>query len=193
MLMDYKNNQYTDILEAISGVFASVESDKLKYNGYCKVKVGNVVEGGVFVSEDFLTDDEIANVQDSEDKIFIFYNKYTGANIRCQSVSELQNSIESAFDNYKRSCECYFLTSGLVRFMISDNQDAALESAEFQAANENRKLRDSKISETDWTRLDDVDEALKTKFGEYRQALRDITDHTNWPFLESEDWPTKPE
>jgi hypothetical protein len=27
----------------------------------------------------------------------------------------------------------------------------------------------------------------------YRQALRDITNHANWPNLNDEDWPTKPE
>jgi len=26
----------------------------------------------------------------------------------------------------------------------------------------------------------------------YRQALRDITTHSNWPNLEEGDWPTKP-
>jgi len=28
---------------------------------------------------------------------------------------------------------------------------------------------------------------------EYRQALRDITTHPNWPNLEESDWPVKPE
>jgi len=26
----------------------------------------------------------------------------------------------------------------------------------------------------------------------YRQALRDITDHSNWPNLQEADWPVKP-
>jgi hypothetical protein len=26
----------------------------------------------------------------------------------------------------------------------------------------------------------------------YRQALRDITSHANWPYLDEADWPTKP-
>jgi hypothetical protein len=26
----------------------------------------------------------------------------------------------------------------------------------------------------------------------YRQALRDITDHVNFPYLADEDWPVKP-
>ena len=28
--------------------------------------------------------------------------------------------------------------------------------------------------------------------GEYRQALRDITGHDNWPNLSDSDWPVKP-
>ena len=32
----------------------------------------------------------------------------------------------------------------------------------------------------------------KTEYQTYRQALRDITTHSNWPKLEDSDWPTKP-
>ena len=59
-----------------------------------------------------------------------------------------------------------------------------------QAANSNRDIRYSKISETDWWALSDV--TMTAEQTAYRQALRDITSHANWPHLEEADWPTKP-
>jgi len=53
-----------------------------------------------------------------------------------------------------------------------------------------RSTRDNKLAETDWTALSDVTMADNMKT--YRQALRDLPDHSNWPNLESDDWPTKP-
>jgi hypothetical protein len=53
-----------------------------------------------------------------------------------------------------------------------------------------RSTRDRKLSETDWTALSDVTMADNMKT--YRQALRDLPDHKNWPNLEEDDWPTKP-
>ena len=53
-----------------------------------------------------------------------------------------------------------------------------------------RSTRDSKLAETDWTALSDVTMADNMKT--YRQALRDLPTHKNWPNLEDADWPTKP-
>ena len=53
-----------------------------------------------------------------------------------------------------------------------------------------RSQRDILLSETDWTGMSDV--TMASAMTTYRQALRDITDHANWPNLESSDWPTKP-
>ena len=53
-----------------------------------------------------------------------------------------------------------------------------------------RSTRDSKLAETDWTAMSDVTMADNMKT--YRQALRDLPTHKNWPNLEDADWPTKP-
>ena len=53
-----------------------------------------------------------------------------------------------------------------------------------------RSKRDTLLAETDWTGMSDV--TMASAMTTYRQALRDITDHANWPNLESSDWPTKP-
>ena len=57
-------------------------------------------------------------------------------------------------------------------------------------ASSNRGKRDGLLAETDWMALSDV--TMTTEMTTYRQALRDITTHTNWPNLEEADWPIKP-
>ena len=53
-----------------------------------------------------------------------------------------------------------------------------------------RTDRDSRIALTDWTGMTDV--TMAADMTTYRQALRDITAHENFPDLETEDWPTAP-
>jgi hypothetical protein len=53
-----------------------------------------------------------------------------------------------------------------------------------------REKRDRKLAETDWTGLSDT--TMSAEMTTYRQALRDITDHANFPYLTEDDWPTKP-
>ena len=53
-----------------------------------------------------------------------------------------------------------------------------------------RSDRDSKLKETDFYALSDV--TMTADMSAYRQALRDITDHENFPWLDEQDWPAKP-
>lgn len=53
-----------------------------------------------------------------------------------------------------------------------------------------RSDRDDKLEETDFYALSDV--TMSAEMTTYRQALRDITSHANWPYLNDDDWPTKP-
>jgi hypothetical protein len=53
-----------------------------------------------------------------------------------------------------------------------------------------RTDRDSRIALTDWTALSDV--TMAADMATYRQALRDITAHADFPDLETADWPTAP-
>lgn len=59
-----------------------------------------------------------------------------------------------------------------------------------RVASGNRTRRDGKLMETDWHALSDV--TMSAEMTAYRQALRDITAHANWPHLNDDDWPTKP-
>ena len=68
---------------------------------------------------------------------------------------------------------------------------AEKEAAEAEALPAmHRHYRDNLLSETDvWALSDRTMTAEQTA---YRQALRDITSHSNWPNLSDDDWPTKP-
>ena len=70
---------------------------------------------------------------------------------------------------------------------LTEDQIAAATAAK---AKEVRKKRDELISATDYFALTDVtmDAAMTT----YRQALRDISAHENFPYLTDEDWPVAP-
>jgi hypothetical protein len=54
-----------------------------------------------------------------------------------------------------------------------------------------RERRDRLIAETDWWALSDTPDMTAEQTA-YRQALRDISSHANWPHLDEADWPTKP-
>jgi lipase chaperone LimK len=54
-----------------------------------------------------------------------------------------------------------------------------------------RKKRNALLAESDWTQIADAT-VDKTAWATYRQSLRDITTHSNFPDLEDSDWPTAP-
>jgi hypothetical protein len=58
----------------------------------------------------------------------------------------------------------------------------------------NRSTRNQLLSDSDWTQMPDSPllDATKLNWATYRQALRDITGHANWPHLDEADWPVKP-
>lgn len=57
-----------------------------------------------------------------------------------------------------------------------------------------RQQRNNLLAETDWTQAPDspLSDALKTSWATYRTQLRDLSTNANWPFLQFDDWPTKP-
>jgi hypothetical protein len=86
--------------------------------------------------------------------------------------------------------------------MFADDADGtkADKEAAYQAeldastALYNRARRDELLAETDWMTMRSADTStpVPSAWHTYRQALRDITSHSNWPNLNEEDWPTKP-
>ena len=59
-----------------------------------------------------------------------------------------------------------------------------------ESMNALRVQRNIKLADTDWMANSDL--TMSDEMKTYRQALRDIPTHSNWPNLEDSDWPTKP-
>ena len=72
----------------------------------------------------------------------------------------------------------------------AEHEAAYQATLDANTAASHRSTRNSKLAETDWTAMSDVTMADDMKT--YRQALRDLPTHKNWPNLEDADWPTKP-
>lgn len=66
----------------------------------------------------------------------------------------------------------------------------AADNADSIKALNNRRTRENLLVESDWMSGSDV--AMPDNWKTYRQALRDLPTHSNWPNLEDGDWPTKP-
>jgi len=99
-----------------------------------------------------------------------------------------------AYDHTKNITEgTPVLTDGVWTQVWNVTDATAEEIAERTEAKSRsvRTQRDSKLAETDYLALSD--NTLTNAMATYRQALRDITDHSNFPFLNDEDWPVKPE
>ena len=72
-------------------------------------------------------------------------------------------------------------------WVLVDMTDEEKQEYDVKICNKVRKERNDKLAETDWTALTDV--TMPPEITTYRQALRDITDHANFPHLQDSDWP----
>ena len=72
----------------------------------------------------------------------------------------------------------------------AEHETAYQAKLDAEAAESVRTQRDAKLAETDFYALSDV--TMSAEMTTYRQALRDITDHADFPYLDDDDWPTKP-
>ena len=69
----------------------------------------------------------------------------------------------------------------------AEHEAAYQADLDAKAAESVRTQRDAKLANTDWTALTDV--TMAAEMTTYRQALRDITLHENFPHLQDSDWP----
>ena len=73
-----------------------------------------------------------------------------------------------------------------ITWSIRDLNEDEVESLK----KDQRNVRDNLLAETDWWAVSD--RTMSSAQTTYRQALRDVTTHSNWPYLKDDDWPTKP-
>ena len=95
-----------------------------------------------------------------------------------------------------------YIESGVVYLTkvetLTDSEKTAAQTARNnRIAEDNRAFRDRLLAESDWMANSDV--TMTDEWKTYRQALRDITKHSNWPNLkaggpgtEETDWPVQP-
>ena len=112
------------------------------------------------------------------------------------TTSAYQTSVR---DGVEKDSKGNWVEKYVAKDMFADIEGGKTKSEqekEYQAtldadlATEHRSTRNSLLSDTDWTAMSDVTMADNMKT--YRQALRDLPTHKNWPNLEDADWPTKP-
>lgn len=116
------------------------------------------------------------------------------------TTTQYQTSVR---DGVEQDANGNWVENYVVRDMFSDTTDEdgvtttkAQHETAYQAgldarvAEGNRSKRDTLLAETDWTGMSDV--TMTSAMTTYRQALRDLPDHSNWPNLDNADWPTKP-
>lgn len=79
----------------------------------------------------------------------------------------------------------------VLNWLVSDKSQEEIDLHSISAANKIRSKRNGLLDGSDWTQIADapVDAAA---WAVYRQALRDITNHVNFPHLAEGDWPAKP-
>lgn len=73
-----------------------------------------------------------------------------------------------------------------------DNEEKS--AADTAKASQVRNQRNTLLYGTDWivSRCYESGESVPDDVKEYRQALRDITNHSNFPYLNDVDWPIEP-
>ncbi len=75
-------------------------------------------------------------------------------------------------------------------YNVSNKTDEQIAQYDSEIADYQRGKRNRLLWETDYFALSDV--IMSDNMQLYRQQLRDITTHENWPHLSDNDWPTKP-
>ena len=80
--------------------------------------------------------------------------------------------------------------SWVITWSVNDKTAAEIQQYDDKIADDARAIRNQRLAETDFYALSDV--TMSAEMTTYRQALRDITSHANWPNLNDDDWPTKP-
>lgn len=83
------------------------------------------------------------------------------------------------------------LVDGEIVLFTAEEEAEFKENSQASASLRIRADRNNKLKESDWTQVADapVDQSA---WAAYRQALRDITDNSNFPDLSDSDWPVAP-
>jgi len=118
----------------------------------------------------------------------------TGPNADFLKSNNLKEIVSTkSFDNtsqYIQKTSPYLEDGVVYDVVVMEKNEALLVLDQGVQEEKVRNRRNSMISQTDFYALSDV--TMPEEISVYRQALRDITNHENFPFLNEEDWPKHP-
>lgn len=119
--------------------------------------------------------------------MYVIYNEGTGRPFMITpNVADRDLNLGSGVAWLETDADDLYLKKVVDGVLVDDIDVIAREKG-----NEARNLRETLLAETDWWAMSD--RTMTAEQTAYRQALRDITTHANWPNLADSDWPTKPE
>ena len=80
------------------------------------------------------------------------------------------------------------------RYETEDEKEQIYATEKHNVADEVSRRQKKELANTDWVaiRAQETETPIPEKYLTYRSALRNITNHLDWPFLEEADWPVKP-
>jgi hypothetical protein len=133
--------------------------------------------------------------------IYTIYNTTTGQILRVVGTDDIQEQLgvgEAYFEGWCDDSKYYVKNGALVEIPPKPSQYSNFNYETKQWV-ENTSLlivdvrakRKLLLSGSDWTQLPDVPLTTKTTWATYRQALRDITTQSGYPFEIV--WPTPPQ
>ena len=120
---------------------------------------------------------------------YTIYTKSSGEIRKCVSASE--EDIVHMYDAHTENIIPGFYDPGT--YKIEGGEGVLLvETEDWDFFN--RDKRNYELSMSDWTQVPDspLSNTKKAEWATYRQALRNLPNHSNWPNLEDADWPTPP-
>lgn len=155
---------------------------------YCKVKDGQVASYPYKLDQLRIDNNKVGFPAYINNAMAARYDVYPVVEAPQPAFDELTQKVEKA--------STPTLVNGIwtiEKTVVSLSASEIAENSELIASNM-RSVRDRKLASTDWTQFNDspLDGTTKQSWSIYRQSLRDMTNHANFPYLDSEDWPTTP-
>lgn len=122
---------------------------------------------------------------------YLFYNSQ-GRITEYQQDGLVDDRSYIAVDDLPDDVFSKAVVNGQIVDYVKTPEEIAAELVDKKAFMRDKRTR--KLILSDWTQVADspLTDAKKAEWATYRQALRDLTNHANWPNLEETDWPVRP-
>lgn len=119
------------------------------------------------------------------DEMLASYGVYTVNYVPEPSIDERTQKLEQNAQPHLEDGQWF------LGWTVSSKTAEEVQQYDDNAASGVRSERNALLSASDWTQVADAPVDAEA-WAAYRQALRDITSHANFPHLDEADWPVKP-